>query len=341
MSELASPYEVASQAVAHLRNRTCGTRALAEICKAPPAFVDDALAPLVDAGKLMRINAFRHGAAEFDYRWSATWVPCDADLALCVGGGQAPLASISPVAPAAQDAFTAPARAPTLPAHLLRPASREERARQGQNGASAKHARDALHRAFKQAPQSLGWAPAPVSPPEQQTGPSEAHTEETTMSTVTHTHRPTKAASARFQICALLMAKGDLTRDELTQDVRADHRALQNALYNAKAAGHVVFFEKTSRFHLTAQGKAWTSGGTNLANPKVAGASPSEAKRGLANSPAPAPTQILVEEARSFRCAVFNDGGFHLSKNGQSVELDAAEHAQMLRYLERMAEQQA
>lgn len=44
---------------------------------------------------------------------------------------------------------------------------------------------------------------------------------------------------------------------------------------------------------------------------------------------------------RSFRCAVYSDGSFHLQKAGQAIDLTAAEHAEMLRYLERMDEQQA
>jgi hypothetical protein len=42
----------------------------------------------------------------------------------------------------------------------------------------------------------------------------------------------------------------------------------------------------------------------------------------------------------SFRCAVYSDGAFFIAKGDQSIELDAKEHAWMLRYLERMAEQQ-
>jgi uncharacterized protein (DUF433 family) len=43
---------------------------------------------------------------------------------------------------------------------------------------------------------------------------------------------------------------------------------------------------------------------------------------------------------RTFRCAVYSDGGFMLHKGDARIELDADEHAGMLRYLERMAEEQ-
>ena len=42
--------------------------------------------------------------------------------------------------------------------------------------------------------------------------------------------------------------------------------------------------------------------------------------------------------APTFRAAVYSDGGFCLSKDGQSIELTATGHAQLLRHLERMAE---
>jgi hypothetical protein len=59
---------------------------------------------------------------------------------------------------------------------------------------------------------------------------------------------------------------------------------------------------------------------------------------------APAPSTSLAVRAfepvveRSFRCAVYSDGAFHLAKNGQSIDLTAAEFAEMLRYQERMVE---
>jgi hypothetical protein len=92
--------------------------------------------------------------------------------------------------------------------------------------------------------------------------------------------RPTKGASARFQICALLTAKGDLTREELLADVSCDRTAFTNAVFNAKRAEHIVFIAKTDKWHITAAGKDWTSGGANLDNQQAATSSPAEVKRG-------------------------------------------------------------
>lgn len=53
---------------------------------------------------------------------------------------------------------------------------------------------------------------------------------------------------------------------------------------------------------------------------------------------ASADSTVVVQIAPTFRAAVYTDGSFHLSKAGQSIELTATEHAQLLRFLERMAE---
>jgi hypothetical protein len=366
-----SPYFVASRAVAHLRNRTCGTRALAEVCKATAQLVDDALVPLVDAGKLMRINAFRNGAPEFDYRYSATWVPNDADLALCIGGGTAPVAAISAVAPATPTRLAPAAPPQPVPAHVARPAmTAEERVKQGRRGAATKNDRAALERSLAQSPQSLGWALAPPPAPEPEAEAQSIVTQqENVMSKPARKPRTTNGASPRFQICALLMAKGDLSRDELAAGVSAKDKQLYNAIYQAKGAGHIVFIEKTGKFHVTAQGKDWTSGGANLDNQRATTSSPSEVKRGrrqarekstglpkqeknrlgvvdvrgdgsvIKTAVDRAASPIEVASPHAFRCGVFSDGGFHVTKKGVSIDLDKVELAQMLRYLERMAEE--
>jgi hypothetical protein len=180
--------------------------------------------------------------------------------------------------------------------------------------------------------------------------------------------QPTRGTSARFQICSLLLAKGDLSRAELLEDVSADRQAIYNAFFSGKKDGHIVFVTGTDKWHLTAAGKAWTTGGANLVNqqassppPKAtrrkkeaAAKAPRETKTTPAASPVLAATvmalvndkqpgaivdRIQVVQERSFRCAVFSDGGFQLAKNGQAVDLTAAESKEMLRYLERMAEQ--
>jgi hypothetical protein len=158
----ASHEAVAQEAVVHLRNTTLGSSALAELCKVQPALLDAALAPLVDAGKLMRINAFRKGAAEFDYRWSATWMPKPEDFAVCRGGGTAPAPAISPVAPPTPGKLERGGPAAPTSARVTRPVLRDDHVSNGKSGGHSKAARDSLERAFNQKPQSLGWAPAPA-----------------------------------------------------------------------------------------------------------------------------------------------------------------------------------
>lgn len=121
-----SPVQIAREIVSHLSTsradeathgrKVLSNFALAELCKVSPAQIDAALAPLVDAGKMTRISVLRSGTAQFDYRYSAAWVPTRADFALCEGGTAAPEPSISPVAPSPpQPAPPAPAPAATPP----------------------------------------------------------------------------------------------------------------------------------------------------------------------------------------------------------------------------------
>lgn len=150
----ASPEAIAREAVAHMRKQMQSTFALAELCKVRPRQIDEALAPLVAAGKLTRVDVLRKGVAEFDYRWSATWVPTEADFALCKGGGTVPAASTSPVAaPAPGKIASAPA-----PTSAPRPALPDDHVRTGRNGAASKAAKTSLDRAFAQSPQSVGWS---------------------------------------------------------------------------------------------------------------------------------------------------------------------------------------
>lgn len=78
--------------------------------------------------------------------------------------------------------------------------------------------------------------------------------------------KATQGANPQFQICALLMAKGELSREELAADVSCDSRPMQNALYNAKAAGRIVWIEKLDKYRITKEGREWASGGANLGN---------------------------------------------------------------------------
>jgi hypothetical protein len=153
----ASPEAIAREAVAHMRKQMQSTFALAELCKVQPRQVDEALAPLVTAGKLTRVDVLRKGVAEFDYRWSATWVPTEADFASCKGGGSAPAARTSPIAPPAPGKL-ASAPAPGSPSRSALP---DDHVRTGRSGGVSKAAKTSLDRAFAQSPQSVGWALAP------------------------------------------------------------------------------------------------------------------------------------------------------------------------------------
>lgn len=161
--------------------------------------------------------------------------------------------------------------------------------------------------------------------------------------------RTPKGATARFQICALLMAKGDLTRDEILADVSADKNAVYQAFFAAKKAEHITFIEKSDKWRITPAGKDWTSGGANLDNQRAPAAKPAAPPKSQRKAKRVAVGDIVVRDKaatppsmpRSFRCAVYSDGGFMLAKGDARIELDADEHAGMLRYLERMAEDQA
>jgi hypothetical protein len=179
--------------------------------------------------------------------------------------------------------------------------------------------------------------------------------------------RATDSGSMLFRLCAALLP-GDLDRDALCKAIGADaDRHFVQLTSRAKAKGFVAVNDGS--YTLTDAGKEWTSGGANLGNHKSAAktgrTSPKAVKRTrreraqkgrelsageqqrLGVVPVTAKgqlrggLQLATDAPRTFRCAVFNDGSFMLSKDGQQVELDPEENAQMLRYLERMAEETA
>lgn len=80
--------------------------------------IDQALAPLVEGRRLIRIAVLRGGVSMFDYRFSAAWKPQESDFALCTaaGAGTAPQATLSPVSAPAPKAVPAAAKAPEAPA---------------------------------------------------------------------------------------------------------------------------------------------------------------------------------------------------------------------------------
>ncbi len=157
--------------------------------------------------------------------------------------------------------------------------------------------------------------------------------------------KPTQGASPQFQICSLLAAKGSMTREALATDVTCDERPFGNAMYNARVAGRIEHNAKTDQWQLTKAGREWLTGGANLDNVKAASAPPQAQRKAPASKAArasvPAGQLVEVRVASTFRCAVYSDGAFTLAKDGTQIDLTAAEHADMLRYLERMAEEQA
>jgi hypothetical protein len=187
--------------------------------------------------------------------------------------------------------------------------------------------------------------PAPVAPPAAAAAPTEPPPPERPMPKRT-TKKTTDAASPQFQLCAALL-DGDKTRDELKACVSCTVAQLNSATFQAKKVDRIVFVAKTSKWHLTAHGREWVTGGANRKN-QAAGKprrtrdvpAPAAETKPAAAAPMPLATvqPITVVSEPSFRCAVFSDGGFHLAKSGQQIDLSAAECAQMVRYLERMAE---
>ncbi len=115
----ASHDAIARMAVIKLRNTMLSSVTLADLCHTSPDVIDAALAPLVAAHKLTRIDVLRSGVPMFDYRYSAAWVPSDADFKF-TAPGTAPHPAVSPVAPPAPKRI-APAPAPK-PALAPRPA---------------------------------------------------------------------------------------------------------------------------------------------------------------------------------------------------------------------------
>lgn len=168
----------------------------------------------------------------------------------------------------------------------------------------------------------------------------------------------TKPTSPQFQICAALLAHGDMPREKLFKKVKIDDtKSFSNAIVNARLVGRIETLEDKS-LHLTDVGKEWVSGGANLDNQRRATHSPAKVVTGKRTHKAkdlPQSEQkrvgvVAVRNGKpvdaaaaptSFRCAVYSDGVFFLEKGGQRIELEADEHAWMLRYLERMAEQEA
>lgn len=182
---------------------------------------------------------------------------------------------------------------------------------------------------------------------------------------------PGGKVSAQFQICALLMAEGDLTRAELASkvDVSADS-ALTNAIFNAKNLKRITKDKGTGKYSITKTGREWANGGSNLDNQRRSTTSPAAVKRarrepaqrgsklpkgererlgvvdvtpagnvrgGLrlaSDAGAAVPAPIVPQ--RSFRCAIGSDRSYTLRKGGVEIELTEDETLEMLRYVDRV-----
>lgn len=112
---------IARMAVVKLRGTMLGSVALAIACNTTPAVIDAALDPLVRSHKITRISVQRQGVEMFDYRYSATWVPKDADFEFS-GPTIAPHPTLSPVAPPAVKP-AAPVKKPAPVPPAVNPAS--------------------------------------------------------------------------------------------------------------------------------------------------------------------------------------------------------------------------
>jgi hypothetical protein len=160
----------------------------------------------------------------------------------------------------------------------------------------------------------------------------------------------TKFGGPQVAVCKLL-AEGDLDRDAIAAKLPALTSAqVSSALNNSKTQGRIVWIDKDQVYRLTAAGKEWVAGmadgkttsakghrrGGGAARKKATKAR--RAKRATVAKEVDTSPRDDAEEA-TFRCGVMSDGAFFLSKGEVAIELDKEEHAEMLRYLERMAEE--
>ncbi len=86
----------AKRAVMMMRNETRSSVHLAAQCNTTAGVIDTALAPLVDAKKLTRVDVVRGGQTMFDYRWGSCYVPQDSDFGTT--GTHTPTPQVSAVA---------------------------------------------------------------------------------------------------------------------------------------------------------------------------------------------------------------------------------------------------
>lgn len=114
LQQQADPNAIARMAVIKLKGAVLSSVVLAEQCHTTPEVIDAALSSLVDEHKLTRISVLRGGVEMFDYRYSAAWVPKEADFAFNAPA-HVPHPALSPVAPPKPRPAPAPTSAPVKP----------------------------------------------------------------------------------------------------------------------------------------------------------------------------------------------------------------------------------
>jgi hypothetical protein len=177
---------------------------------------------------------------------------------------------------------------------------------------------------------------------------------------------PSREATPRYQVLAALTAS-KLSAPEIKAKTTLEDRQIGNALYAAKAAGHVTRDDK-GVWHVTKAGRAWLAGSDKFGSKPAAKTSPAEVKS-RRRSPTRRGQDLAIDEQqragvvhvdgrgrprastkplleadqqpKAFRCAVFNNGHFFITKAGVDIELTKDEHAEMLQYLDRMGEPRA
>jgi hypothetical protein len=185
-------------------------------------------------------------------------------------------------------------------------------------------------------------------------------------------NKPAAARNVQQRLCEVLAASDRPLEQPQIVKALSDLTSGQvsSGLWNLSATSRAKR-DNSSRWSITSDGRKWLKAkqsGEEGAKPEAAAAAPKKKRGRPAKSAAPAkrakkakvtekrpkraartpapraepPTppsnNRAIQLPRTFRCAVFSDGGFMLAKGDMHIELDAAEHRQMLAYIERMAE---
>lgn len=147
--------------------------------------------------------------------------------------------------------------------------------------------------------------------------------------------QPTHAQRPGLMICGLL-AGGPVHGTQLMERLAGQgltRQQIYGGLHQAKKLGRVQ--RQGDMYSLLPAGAKWLQKQTEHVGtpPTLAATTATPAQ----TWPQPVATFEPVVP-RSFRCAVFSDGGFCVTKGDRTVELTAQETAELVRYLERMAE---